>query len=80
MTEIDPSICSDREWFNETGHCGGCGDPGEGCHPGWPCGDVLVSDPMREGGARVCDRCQYRVDTGQIRHLRANTSGSESAA
>lgn len=63
--------CSDLEWYVSTGgqFCG-CGLEVADCHPGHPCGDVLVSDPMREGGARVCDLCQYRVSTGQIRAKR----------
>ena len=54
---------SDLDWFEETGHCGGCGD--DTCHPGQPCGDVRGYDHG------VCDLCPTRVATGEIRAVRA---------
>lgn len=30
-TVVVPAFYSQREWFERTGHCGGCGQPGEFC-------------------------------------------------
>lgn len=68
---INPGACTDLEWYLSTRlmgepHCGGCGDTVEHCHPGHACGNLHVVDPMREGGAWVCDLCPHRVATGQV--------------
>lgn len=60
MSDLNPATCTDLEWFEETGMCGGCGSDGDACHPGKPCGDM----PTWYDVGRICNRCQYRKDQG----------------
>lgn len=58
---------TDREWWNRTGNCGGCGDAD--CHPGDPCTagrDGCRYCPGRDGDLVPPSRRQSRPDTPTV--------------
>lgn len=58
-------LASDRAWFTRSGHCGGCGQPGDfclctprnpcGCRELHPMGSGLDADPLTVFATPVSD-------------------------
>lgn len=75
MNTVNASTASDRQWWNDSGNCGGC--ELDTCHPGQGCGTTRDDGTP---GHTVCSMCPERHEQGfHERSCRCDNRAPESS-